>query len=232
MVRITEFLNNYWYNEGMKEELKKKFNIEKDLQKELKEIEKIIASREDNAVKLESIKAILNELAQEIVEARIDRMFEERTGFLGPKFAEAFLTKEIESAKRYKKPFSLAILDIDFLKYINDNFGHILGTKAILEMTKVIKKNVRRSDIISRYGGDEFLIIFPQTPKEKAGLVIERIKKDVSKLKVEGKIRVSLSVGLEEYPVERNLSTEAFLGLVDDLLYRAKEDRVNVNLTS
>lgn len=214
----------------MEKQIKQKFNIEKDVKKELVEIEKIVKSSEDDDVKYESIKAILHELADEITAAKIDTLLESRTGFLDSKFGEEFIKKEMESAKRYKSKFTIAILDVDFLKYINDSFGHVAGTKVILALAGVIKKRVRRADIVCRYGGDEFLIVFTDTPFLKAGIAIERIQKDVKKLLVDRKVKVSVSIGVAEFDGKQRISAETLIKLADNELYKDKRQRVNLNL--
>lgn len=214
----------------MKRQIKKKFNIEKDIQKELFEIEKIVKSSEDDDVKFESIKAILAELANEITAAKLDTLFESRTGFLDGRFCEEFIKKEIESAKRYGRKFTVAIIDVDFLKYINDNFGHVAGTKVILAVAEIIRKRVRKADIVCRYGGDEFLIVFTDTPLLKAGIAVNRIQRDVGELLLERKIKVSISIGVTEYDGKQKISAETLIKLADNELYKAKKIRVNLNL--
>ncbi|MCL5093595.1 MAG: GGDEF domain-containing protein [Patescibacteria group bacterium] len=214
----------------MKELIKKKFKVEKDIKKELEEIKDILGSSLPDSIKFDSIKAIFNELAEEIVEQKINTMLEDRTGLLGPQFAEEFIEREISAARRYKRPFTVALLDIDFLKYINDHFGHVKGTKVIMEVAEIIKDKVRKDDIISRYGGDEFLVIFPHTDISKAEMALNRVKKAVSELLIEGEIRVSLSIGFHEYAGEKPLSAEEFIRQVDEALYENKKSRINLNL--
>lgn len=214
----------------MEKQLKKKFKVEKDVKKELAEIEKIIKGSEADNVKFESIKAILHELADEITSAKLDTLFESRTGFLDGRFCEEFIKKEIESAKRYGGRFTIAIIDVDFLKYINDNFSHVVGTKVILAVAAVIKKRVRKADIVCRYGGDEFLIVFTDTPLPRAGVAIERIHKDVKKILVDRKVKVSVSTGVTEYDGKQKISAETLIKLVDKELYKSKKQRVNLNL--
>lgn len=212
-------------HEHFEEILKKELAVEEDIQKELKEIKRIITSDEDDDVKLASIKAILEDLQKEIVEARAAAVLESRTGLFGPKFTEDFLAKEIERSKRDKSPLCVAFFDLDYLKEINDEFGHVVGTKAIIEVAKVIKEKVRKSDIVSRYGGDEFLVIFRNSDCSKAGRAITRIKKSISELLVEGKARVSVTTGMVEYRGESKETVESLLKKADNELYKVKKSR-------
>lgn len=154
-----------------------RFHIEASIEKELDEIKKILMSNEPDDVKFRSIRAIFNELSEEIVNTKINAMFESRTGLLSLSFGEKALEREIELCKRRNEKFCIALLDIDFLKYINDNFGHVIGTKIIIEVAQTLKNKIRKYDIASRYGGDEFLIIFSATTIEITQKVMERIKK-------------------------------------------------------
>lgn len=203
--------------------------VSKDLKKELAEITKIVKSDESDEVKLDSIKAILSELAEEITIAKASALFESRTGLYSPQFGEDFLAKEIEKARREKYSFSIALIDIDYLKFINDNYGHVVGTKAILEVAEIIKSKVRKSDVVSRYGGDEFLIIFSGSHGATVDRAIERIQKEVSKIEINKKAKVSLSVGIATFDGSPKVDAERMIILADTDLYRSKKDRVNVN---
>lgn len=214
----------------MERKIKQDLQVDRDIKRELAEIETIIKSDVKDNLKYDSIKAIFTELAEEIAQAKLSGMLEQLTGFWGPKVAEEFLVREIERAKRIKKPLTVAFLDIDFLKYINDTYGHITGTKAIKELSIIIKSKVRRYDVVSRYGGDEFLIIFTGANTKQADRVLERIKKDVSELLIDGKAKLTLSKGLAEYKGEDDINAEKLLDLADKELYKAKETRVNINL--
>lgn len=214
----------------MKDSIQKHLEIERDLEKEISEISEIIKSEENDAVKLDSIRAILNELAAEIVEARIMTVVDEVTGCVSQKFIKEFLKKEMMEAKRYDRDLSILILDIDFLKYINDNFGHVMGTHVIEQTANLIKEKARDADVVSRYGGDEFVVVCPETNTKGAEKLLGRIKKGVESHKFSKGLKVSLSVGISEYD-KKTRSVDKFIDDADKELYRAKEHRVNVNLS-
>jgi diguanylate cyclase (GGDEF)-like protein len=209
--------------------LAKRFNLEKNISKEVQQIEEIMHSKEPESVKMESIRAILTDLSQEIVEARTDKIYEDRTGFLGPKFGEDYLEKEIEVCKRYEKDFTIALLDIDFLKSINDRFGHVAGTKAILEVADAIKKSVRTSDVVSRYGGDEFLIIFTDTTMTNAKHSSYRIKYELDKKNIENEVKIAISFGLAQFSHKKPVDAKSLIDEADKMLYAAKKNRGNPN---
>jgi len=214
----------------MKDNLRKKLGIEHSLDRELDEVRCILASDEPDDLKFRSIKIILRELSEKITDARINAVFESRTGLLSAKFGEEALIREIEQSKRTGERFAVAFLDIDHLKYINDTFGHVLGTKIIIEVAQALKGGARKYDILCRYGGDEFLAIFPNTTKEKAKKVIERIINDIEKKVFEKEARVSISFGVIECCEFEKATIRGILREVDKELYRAKQNRVNVNL--
>jgi len=157
-------------------------------------------------------------------------MFESRTGLLSSSFGEEALAKEVEQAKRTGNKFCVTLMDIDFLKYINDNYGHVVGTKVIVEVARAIKEKVRKYDIVCRYGGDEFLIVFPNTDITKAKKIVGRIKSEIEQKVFEKKVKVTLSIGVVECCSDKRVTVEKILKKADKNLYEAKKIRTNVNL--
>jgi len=88
------------------------------------------------------------------------------TGLYNREYMKEFLSKKIEESKRYKFPLSIAMIDIDYFKKINDTYGHLIGDCVLKEIADLLKNNFRDSDVVSRYGGEEILIIMPFTDKE------------------------------------------------------------------
>ena len=136
---------------------------------------------------------------------------------------------EIEKAQRYNHVFSLLMIDIDDFKHINDTFGHNFGDEVLKEFSKFLKQSVRKIDIVSRWGGEEFLILLPETKKEQALNVANRIKENLSKVYVDyNNIVVSMntaSFGLTEYHREDN--SNLLIEKVDKALYISKNNGKN-----
>ena len=208
----------------MKQVFKKHANIEGKLKKVLARIEEIVESNERNAVKVKIIHQILGKLTDDILDIHHRSMTDQLTGFVNRWFLNEFLRKEIRLANRYKRELTLAILDMDFLKLINDNFGHNAGDEAISTIAEIIKKNIRSADVVARYGGDEFVIVFPVTDLSEAKKVAERIQKAVSKEGEKREYALSISAGLAQLK-KRHKFAEDLIEEADKLLYEEKKKR-------
>jgi diguanylate cyclase (GGDEF)-like protein len=136
------------------------------------------------------------------------------------KFNEV-LQNEIERAKRYKRPLSLIIFDIDHFKKINDTYGHKVGDEVLKELAKLIRKNIRKFDFAARWGGEEFVILAPETDIEGAKNLAEKLRKEVEKHKFLQVNKVTISLGVAQYNFEE--SPEEFVVRADLALYKAKE---------
>lgn len=146
------------------------------------------------------------------------------------RFLHQYLDIEIERSRRYGSLFSLIFMDIDNFKKINDRYGHLTGSKVLMEMSKVLKKNLRKVDIPIRYGGDEFVIILPQTPKESGMQVAERLRKMIERhvfLKKENPFLLTASLGVASFPDNAN-TREELLKIADHAMYRGKFSTKNV----
>ncbi|TYB32106.1 MAG: diguanylate cyclase [Candidatus Mcinerneyibacterium aminivorans] len=124
------------------------------------------------------------------------------------------LDYEIERENRYNLQLSIAMCDIDDFKKINDNYGHQTGDDILKRLAFILEENVRNVDIVGRYGGEEFLIIFPHTSCNQAYKVCERIRKEIKK-----KEKITVSIGVVEL---KNENCKEFIKKADDLLYNAK----------
>jgi len=135
-----------------------------------------------------------------------------------------FLENEILRQKRNKSKLSLMMFDIDYFKDINDKYGHLVGDHILLEVVNIVKQLVREIDLIGRYGGDEFLIIFPETSLTKAKQIADRIINRFKNNKIaynNNLINVGVSIGLTLY--DSNETVDNFIERVDRALYEAKE---------
>jgi diguanylate cyclase len=134
--------------------------------------------------------------------------------------------KLLNIATRYNQDLSLLLLDIDFFKNVNDTYGHHIGDLVIKEVASILNKNARESDLVSRYGGEEFLIMLSNSNSKNAYTLAERIRKDIAALKIENyDLRITISIGCTEYKKEESLDN--FIKRVDLLLYKAKDQGRN-----
>ncbi|MDH5516570.1 MAG: diguanylate cyclase [Gammaproteobacteria bacterium] len=147
---------------------------------------------------------------------------DELTGIYNRRKLSSCLQDEWHRAVRYKKSFCIVFYDIDFFKHINDEYGHAVGDEVLVEMSNLVKKSLRRNDIIGRWGGEEFLVILPQTDINTANTVAEKIKNKISEFEFSSiKSSVTVSIGVAE--LAKAESAEELVNKADDALYQAKE---------
>lgn len=137
---------------------------------------------------------------------------------------------QVEQSKRYNSSFSLIIIDIDFFKKFNDTFGHQSGDAVLRQVAFTLKKNVRATDIVCRYGGEEMSIILPNTTNDEAYSTAEKICKRVAekKFKLSGdkESNVTISLGVSSFPNDGNSASE-IIDAADKRLYSAKKNGRN-----
>jgi diguanylate cyclase (GGDEF)-like protein len=131
------------------------------------------------------------------------------------------LDQEIQRVKRYDRSLSMALLDIDHFKRVNDTYGHDTGDYVLRRITELIKENIRITDILARYGGEEFVIIIPETDVKGASRQIERMRKTIEKNSFSGVGNLTISVGITHY--RRGDSCKSMITRADKALYLAKE---------
>lgn len=134
---------------------------------------------------------------------------------------------EIERINRYGGYFSIILIDIDNFKYYNDTLGHKVGDELLSEFSRVVISNLRRSDILFRYGGDEFVILCPETRRIGARVVAEKIRDGIKKHFSSRNIEISVSGGVAVFPYDGN-TFEELLEFADKLLYYSKSRGKNI----
>ena len=146
------------------------------------------------------------------------------TGIYNRRYLNTRLSEEITRYNRYKHPFSFMILDLDKFKLYNDTYGHLAGDNLIKDLARLVENSLRTIDIAARFGGDEFVAIFPQTPKNDAIQIVNRIKDKIdAALNIDhGKISLSVSMGLATYPDDASSIME-LMEKTDEALYLAKK---------
>jgi diguanylate cyclase (GGDEF)-like protein len=167
--------------------------------------------------------------ANERMLARIDPM----TGVYNARYFKELVTKEISRAKRFSEAFSFAYLDVDNFKNVNDTLGHEQGDELLKTLTKVIKDNIRDIDIIARFGGDEFGILFPRTDSAQSLIVMNKIY-SVFRQNISAKWKVTLSAGVLTYLTPPG-NMDEMVRAADTLMYKAKrqgKDQAEYNLAT
>ncbi len=146
------------------------------------------------------------------------------TGMYNRRYLNLRLSEEITRYNRYKHPFSFMMLDLDKFKYYNDTYGHMAGDDLIKDLGVVIERSLRTIDIAARFGGDEFVAIFPQTPKDDAIQITNRLKEkiDAELCCLSDEISLSVSMGLATFPDDASSIME-LLEKTDQALYLAKK---------
>ncbi len=141
------------------------------------------------------------------------------------------LSLETKKSQRHKLSYSLIMFDVDFFKNYNDHNGHIHGSEILKSIGAIMKNKFRTTDLLAKYGGDEFVVILPQTDKVGAYLAAERLRESIEKQVFPGaetqpQKKLTISIGLASYP-EHGLNDEEILNYADKALYFAKESGRN-----
>ncbi|MCJ7765956.1 MAG: diguanylate cyclase, partial [Thiovulaceae bacterium] len=138
---------------------------------------------------------------------------------------EEMLQKELSRARRYTRPLALIMADVDFFKEVNDRYGHQSGDAVLREIAIALQENLRDSDLVSRWGGEEFVIILPNTTREQASSIAEELRAAVEERRFEGGISLTCSFGVTAYRNEDTI--DSIFARIDKALYRAKEFKRN-----
>jgi len=136
------------------------------------------------------------------------------------------LSQEVARARRYHTPLSLIMFDLDYFKNINDTYGHVVGDQVLQEVAKVIRENVRATDWVGRWGGEEFLVLCPQTTEKDAVLTAEKLRGLVEAHVFDTVHTITVSCGVTRFKAHD--SVDAFVSRADDGLYRAKDKGRNI----
>ncbi|UCD49510.1 MAG: diguanylate cyclase [Phycisphaerales bacterium] len=154
-------------------------------------------------------------------QARLTSLTDALTGVGSRKLLEDKLQAEFDRAKRYKRPFSVAIIDLDHFKMINDVLGHAVGDEAIRKLAMCMKQEKRTPDVLARYGGDEFVILMPETRAASAQTFLERIRAKVREIRLPQDTALSMSCGVAESDPEQDDPRDV-MRRADLALYGAK----------
>jgi len=145
------------------------------------------------------------------------------TGLVNRRVLDDFIEQSIQMVDRTNGQLALALLDIDHFKQVNDTYGHEVGDYVLRRVSKVIQQNVRTYDLVGRYGGEEFMIVFPHLSEQAAHEISERIRSKIDEMVIElrdkRKLRVTVSIGVSSY---QHAEQESLKERADRCLYRAK----------
>ncbi len=147
------------------------------------------------------------------------------TGLLNRRYFQGRLAEEIERFKRHKLPFSLIMMDIDDFKHLNDTHGHLVGDQALVSITRAVRGSIRAIDVAARYGGEEFTVILPQTSKQAARIMANRIGRAVARTPIVSTtgdtVHLTMSLGVASFPDDAQ-ALDDLLRHADQALYEAK----------
>lgn len=167
----------------------------------------------------------LSSLRQEVDVLKEQVRTDALTGLYNFRFFSDALPLEMERASRSFQPLSLIVLDIDHFKGFNDRWGHEVGNRALSHVAELIGLTIRKLDFACRFGGEEFVILLPNTDLRQAMNVAERLREIIANtplLQGQDSITITASLGVDEYRGNHSDSPESFLERVDAWLYQAK----------
>jgi len=171
----------------------------------------------------------LAELAQHAIEEqRKKAMHDALTGLPNREAYQERVEQEIHRIERYGGSLSLIVCDIDLFKRINDSYGHLAGDKVLKIISKSLQRNLRDSDFIARFGGEEFVVLMPETSTKEAKLVAEKLRKKVESSPFNFKkepVQITVSFGISEFA--KGETIEEVFSRADKALYKAKDNGRN-----
>ena len=177
----------------------------------LTEISSIFAGAVRNAVVFEKTKRLT--------------FTDDLTALYNSRFMSLYLDRELKRCRRMRSSLSLLFMDLDGFKAINDTHGHLAGSRTLVEVGAALEKTVRDADVVIRYGGDEFVILFPETPLSGGLVIAERIRQVIESSRFLGSMdldaRVSASIGLAAYPESAD-DVRTLIACADQAMYKAK----------
>jgi len=172
----------------------------------------------------EMLNAIADQAAVALDKAKLWEMAftDSLTGLYDRRYFKIKLDDEFQRAKRYNKPFSIVMADLDNFKNINDSFGHAEGDKALTKIGNYLQESIRTVDLVARYGGDEFVLFFPEKDKDAAFNLSERLRKKISQIELVKSSKITISLGIASFPTDGE-DAEDLIKKADSAMYYAKQ---------
>ena len=143
------------------------------------------------------------------------------TGLYNNRFLFKILGHELKRSKRYGLQLSIIFIDLNNFKMVNDLMGHAIGDVVLRKVSEKLLESVRATDVLARYGGDEFVILMPQTNSSSSMIIIKRIQEAVCNLDLPGGSRIGLSFGIAGYPEDGD-NADQLLNIADSRMYQNK----------
>jgi diguanylate cyclase len=236
IAELQKFLKESYEQASVKEqritELQKKEEASKDFVTSiLLELLMLVGDlKRQNEIFLKKVEAqqkIINELKSKLEVIETEANLDPLTDLFNRRSLERALEEFFSLCKYSKMTFSLILIDLDDFKYVNSNYGHHVGDLVLAKVAKVLRTNMRAKDIVGRWGGDEFIVIMPNTDLENAKKIIERLKSQLEKMEIlaEGRrFKVSISAGV----VQCGENFQSWLDMIkeaDRLMYEDKNKK-------
>jgi diguanylate cyclase (GGDEF)-like protein len=227
---------------GISRDITERKRVERELEEYRVRLEELVAQRTAELVRanellekdIEARKIVEQELASNAQELAMSNAFLENlsltddlTGLYNRKGFLALTEHRVKLLHREGKPFSVAFVDVDGLKGINDEYGHQVGDQALVEVARVLKDCFRQSDILARLGGDEFAVFFAEDDANKISSITSRIQQnlDACNAAADRRYRLSFSIGIVSANSTKQRDIGTLLGHADALMYRQKRHK-------
>ncbi len=187
-----------------------------------------VSAIRDQQGAIEHYVAVCHDISrQKQLEAELERQafYDRLTEVSNRRHFESLLEQESQRAQRYGHALSLVFLDVDHFKALNDAYGHELGDRVLVELVQLLQQRLRASDVVGRWGGEEFLVMLPETRCGQACQVAESLRAQVQETPMPGAGSITISLGVAEY--QRGEALKDFIKRADDALYDAKSSGRN-----
>ena len=168
------------------------------------------------------IALLLSSLKSSLKLARTDHL----TTAINSRYFYELVQMEMNRSQRNQHPFTIAYIDLDNFKTVNDQFGHVVGDQVLITLVSSVSKVIRKSDFIARLGGDEFAVLFPETDQEAARIIFSKIQNSFMEAVQQKNWSVTFSVGVLTCKVAPQ-TTDELIRMADELMYLAKSDGKN-----
>ncbi len=191
----------------------------------IRELDRLVDSSTEIQLARSRLSLLNEELEQKNDQLKKLAATDRLTGLYNRHKLDEIIAGEMANAKRYENNFTVALLDIDHFKRVNDTHGHQVGDSILVGVSAIMRRRVRETDIVGRWGGEEFIIILPNTSLKRATIVLNELREQLSKSNFEPVESLTVSLGLANSDTYR--CEESILAAADKALYRAKSNGRN-----